>query len=422
MHYLKKRKILPFFLTQFCGTFNDNAYKLIMLTLISYQSSVSLNQSQKYQTLASILFTLPFFIFSALAGQLADKFDKTRIIICIKALEVILMIFGGLGCYLNNVFFMMLVLMGLGIHSTFFSAITYSLLPQLLRKQELLSATAFMQAATFLAILLGTLLGPILISSYTSGVIYALAIINLVAWIGLCSSIFIPKPQAKLKNLTIDWLFWRATWHIMQKIMHNARVIMIVLMISWFWLIGVVILTKLPDYVHYILMANASVFAFFLFISAMGIAVGTIVISYWLKNTITLRLVPLSMLLFSLFAADIYFISPATTPNITKLQSLPVFLAQISNIRISLDFFLCSWSIGLFIVPLYTNLQSTSQEKWRARIMAANNLCNACFMVIGAGLVTLLFYLQITIPMVFLLLSISNVLMAFYLNLHLTKK
>lgn len=419
-YLLKKRKFLPLFLTQFFGAFNDNAFKLAMLTLISYHISTSLDQSERYQAIASALFTLPFFLFSATAGQLADKCDKARMAVVVKIFEVILMLLGGASLYLNSVWLMMTTLTGMGIHSTFFGPIKYAILPEHLRRDELLGGTSLIEASTFLAILLGTTLGTLSIGSTTPHPGYAIFLTNLVAILGLVSSLFIPKAPAKISGLQVDWNVWRATMNMLKDSMKNYRLLPAIFTISWFWLVGAVMLTKLPDYTHFILHAEASVFAFFLALFSIGIALGSIVIGYLLDGNITLRFVPISMFFLSLFAVDLYIASPNIPPDV-PLQNIMIFISQMNNLRITIDFFLFSFCAGLFIVPLYTYIQVASDENSRARTIATNNIFNALFMVLGSVLVMVLLYFNMSIPMVFFLLAMLNTLVAMALLLALFK-
>jgi MFS family permease len=412
IYLLKTRRFLPFFLTQFFGAFNDNAFKLAMLTLISYQISDSVEQSQFYQAIAGALFIAPFFLLSATAGQLADKLDKARVSVWVKLFEVVLMMIGGISLYSQNVILMMMVLTGMGVHSTFFGPIKYSILPDYLDREELLGATSLIESSTFLAILLGTIFGALSISSQISNPRYAVALTNLVAWFGLLASIFIPKGRvAQITSFRVDWHPLRATFQMIKSALQHTKVLPAVFTISWFWLIGAVLLIKLPDYTRYILLAGPNVFAFFLGLFSIGIALGSLVIAQILAGKITLRSVPWSMLLLSLFGIDLYLASPIIGRD-DNLQSLVGFLTYLNNLRITLDFFFFSFSAGLFIVPLYTYIQVATDEKMRGRTIATNNIFNALFMVMGSGLVMSLLYLNISIPLVFLILALLNALVA----------
>ena len=419
-YLLKKKTFLPLFLTQFFGAFNDNAFKLSILTLISYHLSTSQADSEHYQAIAGALFILPFFLFSATAGQLADKYDKAQMAKWVKVFELLLMILGGFALYNHHIFLMLATLTGMGIHSTFFGPIKYAILPDHLPRQELLSATALIEASTFLAILLGTTLGTLAIGGDESHVGYALILTNLVAVLGLCSSLFIPVALPKSSNVKVNWHLWRATKEMLKSALANKRVLPAMLAISWFWLIGAVMLTKLPDYVHYVLQAQSSVFAIFLALFSIGIGLGSMTISRLLAGKITLSYVPLAMFLLSIFAIDLYWASPVTIPG-ASLQSINQFFTNFNQIRITVDFFLFSFCSGLFIVPLYTYLQVASDEAMRARTIATNNIFNALFMVIGSIFVMVLLYFNIEITMVFLILALLNILAASGLWLLLYK-
>ncbi|MFY7697365.1 MAG: MFS transporter [Legionella sp.] len=403
----KERYFLPLFLTQFFSAFNDNAFKLGMLTLISFYLSMSQPQSEFYQLLAGILFIIPFFIFSATAGQLADKYDKAQLIRIIKLAELILIAIGSVGFYLGNVLILMVILLFMGIHSTFFGPIKYAILPDHLPGHKLLAATALIEGGTFIAILLGTILGTIAVSGSGIGSLLAIFLISAVAVSGFYSCFYIPSAPPVMASLKIDWHLWRATLGMLKTVVTNKGVTAAILAISWFWLIGGVVITKLPDYVNYVLHANTRVFAVLLALFSIGITTGSIAISQALKGHLRLKFVPFIMLSMSLFAGDLFW----ATPNDTNLESLSVydFYSNFSHWRVSLDLFLLAFCGGLFIVPLYTYLQLASEDGFRASTIAANNIINALFMVAGIIIVMILLYLNLTIPQVFLILAILNI-------------
>lgn len=408
---LHKKQFLPLFLTQFFGAFNDNAYKLAMLTLISYHLSATQSQSEHYQAIAGALYTLPFFLFSATAGQLADKLDKAILTRWVKFFELILMIIGGISLYNGSILSMMLVLTGMGIHSTFFGPIKYAILPDHLPREQLMPATGLIEASTFIAILLGTTLGALAIGDEISDVIYAVILTNTIAILGLISSLFIPSAYTASPLTKVDWRLWRATKNMLVDVVGNRAIFPAVFAISWFWLIGAVMLTKLPDYTHYVLGADTSVFALFLALFSIGIALGSLSISYFLKDKITLKYVPLAMIFLSLFAFDLYWSTPLPERE-RVLLNFGSFFSQVKHWRIIIDFFFFSFCGGLFIVPLYTYLQVVSKEGRRAQTIAANNICNAFAMVVGSLLVMLMLYFNFSIMLVFLMMAIFNVLAA----------
>jgi MFS family permease len=411
---LKSRTFLPLFVTQFCGAFNDNAFKLSMLTLISYYLTKSQSASQYYQAVAGALFILPFFFLSAIAGQLADKYDKAVLTRVIKLMELLLMMLGSYALWLGNIVLMLLVLTGMGIHSTFFGPIKYALLPDHLMQSQLLPATAMIEASTFVAILLGTTLGALVIGSTGKAPVFCIVMITCFSLLGLVASLFIPKAPSRSRDLQIDWTIWRSTKHLLQSTFTNREVLPTVLAISWFWLIGAIVLTKLPDYVHYVLHADTTVFALFLGLFSIGIAIGSLVISHLLAGEITLRTVPWAMLLLSLFAVDLYWATPPVinATALIPLTSLGSFLLAWNSLRIVGDFFLLSFASGLFLVPLYTYLQVSCEGTERSRVIAANNIVSAIAMIGGSAIVLLMMTLKMTIATVFLVIALCNAVVA----------
>ncbi|RUQ99776.1 MFS transporter [Legionella septentrionalis] len=411
-YLLRKKTFLPLFLTQFFGAFNDNAFKLATLTVISYFLSTSQMQSEKYQAIAGTLFIAPFFLFSATAGQIADKFDKARITRLIKLFELVLMIIGAFGLFYGHIFLMLTTLTGMGIHSTFFGPVKYAILPDHLPEKELLGATALIEGSTFLAILLGTTLGALSVGGARMGAYYAIFLTIMAALCGLTACFFIPAaPPVGTEKIKVDWCLWRVTYRMLRGVILNKRILPAVFAISWFWLIGAVILTKLPDYTNYILRAQTSVFAVFLALFSIGIAIGSLVINRLLAGEITLRYVAHAMLLLSVFTCDLYWATPPI-PTHLHLQSVCEFFSQIANLRITVDLFLLAFAGGLFVVPLYTYLQVACDGPFRARTIAANNIFNALFMVLGTILVMVLLYFHIVIPEVFLIIGILNIVAA----------
>ena len=224
----------------------------------------SQTQSEQYQAIASALFITPFFLFSATAGQLADKFDKADLTRIIKLFEVLLVSMGSLGFYFGNPWLLMITLTGMGIHSTFFGPIKYAILPQHLPQQQLLGATALIEASTFLAILLGTIFGTLSMGGVKTGSIIAIILTGVVALAGLVASLFILPAKSVAAEVFVDWNVWRATCQLMKNVVIDKGIMIAILGISWFWLIGAVMLTKLPDYTNYVLSADSTVFAVFL--------------------------------------------------------------------------------------------------------------------------------------------------------------
>ncbi|MDI1353231.1 MAG: MFS transporter [bacterium] len=419
---LKRRQFLPLFLTQFFGAFNDNAFKLAMLTLISYHLSHNQAQSEYYQALAGALFILPFFLFSATSGQLADKYDKSLIARLVKVFELLLMIIGGIALYRGSILLMMVTLTGMGIQSSFFGPIKYSILLDHLSPKDLLAATGIIEASTFIAILLGTTLGTLSIGVTHFIPYFAIFIILCAAFLGLISSLFIPSAPSRSPNLKVDFHVVRATINMLKETKNDAQLLVVILTISWFWLIGAILLTKLPDYTHYVLNANPSVFALFLSLFSTGIAAGSLMINMLLKGRITLSIVPWAMLAFSVFTFDLYLASPNMVAVKTPLLNLISFFSSFKHWRISIDLFMLAFSSGLFVVPLYTYLQIASSPELRSRTIAANNIFNALFMVVGTLFVMLLLKFSAAIPEIFLILGLLNLIVTIFLLLYLKRQ
>jgi len=419
-YLLKQRRFLPLFLTQFFGAFNDNAFKLAMLTLISYHLSVSQAQSEYYQALSGALFILPFFLFSATAGQLADKYDKALLTRLVKVFELMLMIIGSFALYFGNIFLMMFTLTGMGAHSTFFGPIKYAILPDHLPREDLLAATGYIEASTFIAILLGTTLGTLAIGTVNATPLVAIFMTIVIAFAGLITSLFIPSAPPLSTNLVVDLHVWRATKTMLKHATGDRAVLIAMLTISWFWLLGAVLMTKLPDYTHYVLGADTRVFAIFLALFSIGIALGSLTINLLLKGKLKLSVVPYAMVGFSFFTFDLYCASPIHQVH-EPLLGLIAFFTYIQHWHIAIDLFMLAFCAGLFVVPLYTYLQIASPPEARARTIAANNIYNALFMVGVTVLVMVLLHFNVDIPQVFFLLSLSNVLVAVCLWFFLGK-
>ncbi|MFA6303346.1 MAG: MFS transporter [Legionella sp.] len=412
---LSDRRFLPLFFTQFFGAFNDNAFKLSMLTLISYRLSHTQAQSGYYQALAGALFILPFFLLSATSGQLVDKYDKAFLARLVKVFELLLMIVGSCALYFQSLPLLLLILTGMGIHSTFFGPIKYAILPDLLAKEDLLAATGLVEASTFIGILLGTTLGTLSIGTAASTPYAAMFMVLTAAFLGLVASLFIPSVASGCSSLRVNFNIFSATFLMLRQASKVPGILLVILSLSWFWLLGTVIVTKLPDYTHFVLGANPNVFALFLALFSIGIALGSITIKFILRGQNRLTMVPYAMFGCTVFTADLYWASPNVSLA-SSLQGITELLSGFNGWRLALDFFCLAICAGLYTVPLYTFLQVASQSENRARIIAANNIYNAFFMVLGTLWLMALVYWNFSIPQVFLLLALVNGMVAIYLK------
>ncbi len=416
MNLLNTRRFLPLFITQFLSAFNDNTFKNALVILITYKIGLASNiEEQLLVTLAAGLFILPFFLFSATAGQLADKYNKTRLIRIVKFFEIVFMGLAVVGFHLNSVTLLMMTLLLMGLHSTFFGPLKYAILPEHLAKNELIGANSLVEAGTFIAILLGTILGGILIITH-AGTIVVSVLVLLVAISGWCSSLYIPRTQPTVPDLKINYNFIAETWRIIKNTRQHRDIFLAILGISWFWLIGYIFLAQFPNLTKNIVGADSLVITLFLTLFTVGIAIGSLACSKLLQGEITAKYVPISISAMTIFMIDLYFACRSIpTPVSGHLIGIGHFLLSLSSWRIMLDMLLISILGGLFVVPLYTLLQIKAPPEERARVIACNNVINSFFMVASAIISMLLLALHVTVPQIFLMLGLLNFIVACYI-------
>lgn len=413
---LKTRRFLPLFITQFLGAFNDNAFKNALVILITYNlaTQAGLN-AQILVTLAAGIFILPFFLFSATAGQLADKYEKARLITIIKFLEIILMALAALGFYLKNIYLLMFVLLALGTHSTFFGPLKYAILPDHLREDELIAGNGLIEAGTFLSILLGTILGGLFILA-PKGEYLISALMGAIAISGWISSWFIPKTYSSDPKLIVNYNIIKETWILIAYSKRHREIFLCIMGISWFWLVGATFLAEVPVFAKDILHTNEHVVTFFLALFSIGIGIGSLLCNQLLNGKIHATYVPIAALGITLFTIDLYFaaVHAHTAPQ-SSLLSLTQFLQTLNGWRISADLTLIAVCGGLYTVPLYAILQQRSAQAHRARVIASNNVMNACFMVIAAVGTLLMLKFGFSVTQVFLTIGIINGVVALYI-------
>lgn len=418
-YLLKSKRFLPLFITQFFGAFNDNLFKNAFLIWFTYDVAQKLNMdAQIMVTIASGLFILPFFLFSALAGQLADKYEKSKLVKIIKIAEILIMGFSFIGFYFENINLLLALIFLMGIHSTFFGPIKYSLLPEHLKDSELVSGNALIEGGTFLAILLGTIIGGVTIRSQ-SGIEIISALVVFFAIIGYLSSCFIPKSHVLDKNLEISFNILSQTWKIINYAKKENTVWLSMIGISWFWFIGVTFLSQFPIYTKNIISGDEYIVTLFLSIFSIGIGIGSVMCNKLLKGKIDGRLVPFGSIGITIgiiiFCAASYFYNSSITPD--HLLSLKEFLsANIYSWLIILGLLTIAVFSGIYIVPLYAIMQHRSEEKYLSRIIAANNVLNALFMVISSIGVVALSKLNFSLLQIFLLVGIVNIFVFFIIK------
>ncbi|WP_342219907.1 acyl-[ACP]--phospholipid O-acyltransferase [Rickettsiella endosymbiont of Miltochrista miniata] len=411
---LKNRRFVPLLLVQFLGAFNDNVFKNALIILITYQLiTQSLLLQQLSVTLAAGLFILPFFLFSAFAGQLADKLSRRYLTIIIKGFECTFMLLASLGFYLHSVSLLMLVLFFMGIHSSFFGPIKYAILPDLLEKNELIAGNALVEASTFIAILIGTILGGLLIANHTD-LRWISTIIISIAGLGLFASFYIPATTKANPNLKLNLNFIQSSINIIQQVRTEKKVFLAILAISWFWIIGSTFLTQFPSFTKNILHADASVVTLFLAIFTVGVACGSLVCNRLLKHRISMKWIPVSLWLMSIFMIDLYFASNHSIYNPQELINFSGFFNSLLHWRICIDLLGLSVSGGMYAVPLYALIQTDTATEHRARTIGATNIINSFFIVLSSIIIVFLLKVDLSVAQIFLLLGVINTGLAIY--------
>ncbi|MBX3725396.1 MAG: MFS transporter [Xanthomonadales bacterium] len=411
---LRRRRFGPFFATQALGAFNDNVFKNALVILVAFHlPGMSEGQVNFYSNLAAGLFILPFFLFSALAGQWAERQEKSAAIRAVKAMEVAIMAAAALALWLQSLPLLLAVLFLTGLQSTLFGPLKYSILPQALRPRELVGGNALVEAGTFLAILLGTLLGGWLMNVAGHGAVLTGATVFVLALLGWWVSTRIPLAPPTAPDLRIDWNPLRASLAILGHLRGRRAVLNSVLGVSWFWFFGALFLAQLPNYTRINLGGDATVAPLVLTLFALGIGTGSLLCEALSRRTVEIGLVPLGALGMTVFGIDLYLQRPGAAP-VAGLDWW-AFLSAPGNLRLCLDLLLIGVCGGLFTVPLYALIQQRSPRELLSRIVAANNILNALFMVAAAVLAMVLLQAGLGIPQLLLVLALLNAVVAIYI-------
>lgn len=408
---LRERRFLPFFLTQFAGAFNDNLYKNALVLVVIFAGVPVLGMpSALLVNLAAFLFILPFFLFSALAGQLADKYEKSAIMRATKLAEIFIMGAAALAFLWQWHGALLLLLFLMGAQSAFFGPAKYALLPQALSRDELVGGNALVEAGTFVAILAGTILAGIIVSFETK-LVWIAAGVTLVAVLGWLTSLRIPALPVADATLRIDRNLASSTWRVVAGARDNRQVFLAILAISWFWFLGASYLTQFPAFVADVLHGSETATSALLAVFTLGIGLGSLLCERVSHHQVNLKLVPLGALGLTLFGVDLYFSIPPTAVTLVTPATL---FADAGNWRMLVDFLGIAMAGGFFVVPLNAYVQQATPLLKRARVIAANNILNALFMVASAGLgMLLLGHFRLTLPTFFLLLALGNLLATF---------
>lgn len=410
---LTQKRFLPYFITQFLGAFNDNIFKNVLLLFVAFASVDTLPiSSNLFINLAAGLFILPFFLFSALAGVLADKYEKSWFIRKVKLLEVVIMSLGAIGFIYESYGILLLLLFLMGTQSAFFGPVKYALLPQQLETKELVSGNALVETGTFLAILIGTLGAGIIASEEGAKLIAAVCIVSF-AVLGYVSSCFIPHAPSNAPDLKVKWQpvkLTRATLAIAKKDRPTFQALM---SISWFWFLGAAYLTQFPNFTKLHLNGTESSVAFLLALFSVGIAIGSLACDKLSNHRIEIGIVPMGSLGISIFGLLMAISIPESLPDFSSFHQFVTYSELWSLFAYLL---LLGISGGIFIVPLYSLMQLRAKPNERAQVIAGLNIYNSLFMVGSAVLgIVCLSVLELSIPQLFILLAVGNTLVMLYL-------
>ncbi len=414
---MRERRFRPFFWTQFLGAFNDNVFKTALITLIAFHTAkLTTLDSAKLVTLLPGLFILPFFLLSATAGQLADKFEKSSIIRFVKAFEIIIMLFASIGFVTHTLWLLVAALLMMGMHSTVFGPVKYAYLPQHLAQNELVGGNGMVEMGSFVAILLGQILGAWLAIREGSELITAFSVL-LIAVLGYWVSRGVPNSPAADAQLKINWNPISETYHNVKLIWGQQPVWLAIVGISWFWFYGATVLSQFPNFAKTILHGDESVFILLLTVFSLGIGIGSLLCEKLSHGKVEIGLVLLGAIGLSLFGVDLYLSSSSIYASFNHQYSFnyQTFMGYLAHWRLLADIVLIGLFGGFYIVPLYTIIQTRSQKSHQSRVIAANNIMNALFMVVSAGFSILIFNQGFSIPQLFLATALLNILVTIYL-------
>jgi 1-acyl-sn-glycerol-3-phosphate acyltransferase len=417
---LGQRRFAPFFGTQFMGALNDNVFRNGLVILITFQGVVVLGMDHtQLANVAAGLFILPYFLFSATAGQLADKYEKSMLIRRVKMFEIALMVIASAALMTEAYAMLLLVLFLMGCQSTLFGPVKYAYLPQTLDEHELVGGNALVESGTYIAIIIGMIIGGLTVADElataldTSKQVVLGATLILVAVVGYLASRGIPQLRAPDPNLEINWNAWQETWRIINFAREERSVFLSILGISWFWFFGSAMTIQVPAYTLEVLNGNETITIFLLAAFAAGVGVGSLLCEKMSGHRIELGLVPFGSIGLSLFAIDLYCAQP--NPYATPATSIAEFLARPGSLRVWLDLALIGAFGGFYSVPLYALIQRRSSPQHMSRIIAANNILNALLMVGAAIMSITLLNAGMSIPQLFLVVAGLNALVAIYI-------
>lgn len=410
---LKQRRFAPFFWTQFAGAANDNLFKFAFTVMVTYQLQVAWLPPAMAGLAIGALFILPFLLFSATSGQLADKYDKRTLILFVKRLEIFIMALAAWGFFSANIPILLACTFLMGLHSTLFGPVKFAYLPHHLNERELTGGNGMVEMGTFVAILLGNVAGGLIIAVPEIGAHHVGFSCVGVAVLGRVVAHWIPASPATDPGLRINWNPFTETWRNLKLAHGNIVVFRSLLGISWMWFFGAVFLSQFPSFAKEVLHGNEQVASLLLVVFSIGIGIGSLMCEMLSRRHVEIGLVPLGAIGMSVFSIDLYFASRGLPP--AGSLTLSQFLGMSAHWRVMADLALLSLFAGLYSVPMYALIQLRAQPTHRARIIAANNILNALFMIASSVIAGILIKLGMTIPQIFLLVGLANAVVAFYI-------
>jgi len=409
---LTQKRFLPFFVTQFFGAFNDNVFKNALIIMIAFQGAqLTGGDANLLINISAAVFILPFFLFSATAGQWIDKYEKSKSIRAIKLIEVFIMLVAAFAFIQGYIIVLIALLFLMGTQSTFFGPAKYSYIPQHLKANELVEGNAWVQMGTFVAILIGTIFGGVLIAQEQGRFYVAVAVVCF-AIAGYLSSRYIPLTPSLNENLKINWNVFSETYRNIKFLKSNRTVFLSILGVSWFWFLGAIYLVQLPNYTKTTLGGNEQVVTLLLTLFTLGIGTGSLLCNWLSGKKIEIGLVPFGSIGLTLFGVDLYFSQPDVLPVATL--GLKEFLMN-GHLRLIVDVVLIGFFGGLYIVPLMALVQQRSEQAHMSRVIAGNNIINSLLMVLSAIVAIVVLSSGFSIAQLFLLVAILNALVAIYI-------
>lgn len=410
-----KRNFIALWCAQYLGAFNDNLLRFGLITYVTVflMHTIGPEKANIIISASAGLFMLPFFLFSASAGEIADKVSKSTLIKILKATELLIVLFAIYGFYIKNIYFLLFVLFLTGAQSAFFGPVKYSVLPEILEEKDLIAGNGLIEAGTFASILKGMILGGVFVGTAALGLKYVCAFMFAAAALGLGASLFMTRLEPANTELTVQKNFLRSTWKNIRFIRRSKTLMLCILGISWFWFLGILLISQLPTLTTQFLYGGPKISTFLFVMLSVGLALGSLVCQLLVKGEVTTKFVPLSSILLSVFLIGLAFQSLPTEDLVHS--SLTKFLLSGTGLRVSICLLLFAFFGGLYIVPLNAMLQVSTGKKIRSRVIATNNIMNALFMVAASVLCIVLIKIGFQTPGILRIVAVLNLVVAIYI-------